>query len=211
MNDMFSGIVCGKMAMQALLQFNSPALGHIFLSELKPLLGLLMVPPVLVAGVLNAVYEAGGLHEELLCGVSFGKAKQCIEEYSSARVWHRHPSLPTGCHAGNQGSFVVLRETAAEFASKLGWGYVCLSPDPDAELLSTFLPGTPFFFNMLGLLMVLPLYVMLLTCYIRAGGMKWYAGDAAYLHFTTQTLNSQRWLGTMVHPRQGRSVFAWRA
>ena len=181
------------------LDFNPPAVAHFIFSELKPLLGLVLVPPFLIAEVLTSVYDEGGLHPELLCGMSFGQSKRCVEEYAFARVWARHPPLPTNCHLGNP--HVVLQENAIEFADRVGragrGGRICVSAAPGVELLSTLLPATPFKFNVFGLLMLVPLFALLLSHFVRAGGMRWHAGDAAYLHFTTH-LPERAWVSAAV-------------
>ena len=45
--------------------------------------------------------------------------------------------------------------------------------------------------------MLVPLFALLLSHFVRAGGMRWHAGDAAYLHFTTH-LPERAWVSAAV-------------
>ena len=175
---------------------NPPALVHFLFIELKPLLGLLAVPPMLIAEVLNGMYEDGGPHSEILCGLSYGQAKSCVETFAAARVWSTNPPLPPGCEAGK--NFLLLKEFSANASDFFGRS--CISPDQAAggEFLSTLLPGVPFVFNILGLLMVLPLYALLLRHFFAGGGWHWGASDAAYLRFTSCELHQLPWVSQCV-------------
>jgi hypothetical protein len=183
------------------------ALLHFMTAELKPLLGLFLVPYWLVTEVLMSTYQEGQLRGDmLLCGTSLGRANGCIARYTFARLWHPDPPLPEGCDT----DLLVLQESNKEMREMLsqarrspslfsGAPQLCVHPDLTASPLTQILPGEPALYNFCGIALLLPLYLSCLAAFLRhAGSLHWRAGDGDYLCFTAK-LYAKPWIRTLTN------------